>query len=471
MSLELGLQTLTDPAVTAILTSLLIGWVLVAAEPALSRLTRDRNDLDAVQASHTGEVLRLGGVAIFGGVLAGALVLSGTTDISFTMLLLLTALPVLMAGLAEDLGYPVSPRGRLMAAAISAAACVLILGLWVPRADLPGIDLLMTFMPLAIVLTVLGAAGFCHAVNLIDGMNGLAAFTALVAAAGLSAIAYQAGEPEISLFAMLLGAACLGFLAWNWPLGRLFLGDAGSYGIGHLLAWLAIALVMLAPAVAFAAVVLVLFWPLADTLHTILRRFLARQRIAEPDKMHLHQKIRRCLEVVWFGSNRRELTNPLATLVMAPIIALPVATGVILWNQAVAAYVALAFFALAFGGLHLMIMRLATLYRRARWPFSALNRRQDAVASPDSLNPPLIAVRVDSDYSGMFIQDGLAVDVRIFRYAKDTHWTLETYDGVNPPVQWSQQFDTERAAWDAFMRAVREDTMDTLARGYQVRPR
>lgn len=322
-----------------------------------------RHDHRAVQASHVGEPLRLGGLAVTLGLAAGALVLSGRADGTFTKLLLLSAGPVFLAGFAEDLGYRVSPRGRFFASAIGAILAISLLGLWVPRGNLPGLDAVMAFAPTAIFVTIMVAAFFCHSVNLIDGMNGFAAFTVGFGALGLSVVAGLAGQGEISAFAALLAVAVMGFVPLNWPVARMFLGDGGAYGLGHILIWLAIATVARSAEVAVPAMLLVLFWPFADTIHSILRRAFAGKPITEPDRMHLHQKVRRGLEIVWLGRDSRSLSNPIATLLMAPLIATPVVTGVFARNHPAAAWLALAAYGLVFSLLHLAIALAAPKFR------------------------------------------------------------------------------------------------------------
>ena len=108
------------------------------------------------------------------------------------MALILSALPVFVVGLAEDLGRLASPRNRLLAAAVSGALFILLMGQWIPRTDIPGLDLAMLWTPFAISLSLFLSVGISHAFNLIDGLNGLAATTAVGVALALSQIAHQA---------------------------------------------------------------------------------------------------------------------------------------------------------------------------------------------------------------------------------------------------------------------------------------
>lgn len=349
---------------SALAFCLVAGGLLLLVKQRLEILAKPRFDDAAVQASHVGDPLRIGGVAVIASLTAVVCLQSVMGQTSFAALLLLSVVPVFIAGLAEDLGHRVSPRGRFVAALFSAIAAVAVLGVWVPRGDIPLVDSAMSIPAVAIMLTVIFSAGFCHAVNLIDGMNGLAASVVASSALGCAAIAAIASLPEIMTFAMLLAAATIGFVALNWPVARLFLGDAGAYGLGHLLVWTSILLLAQVQDLAVPAMALVVFWPLADALHTIFRRIAEKTSILVPDRMHLHHKVRRTLDIIWFGYRRRDRSNPLTTIILLPFFVAPVVTGVLLWNNAPAAWIALAAFGVAFAAAHPLTTRLARTRRR-----------------------------------------------------------------------------------------------------------
>lgn len=272
---------------------------------------------------------------------------------------LISVLPVFIAGLAEDLGYFVSPRSRIFFALVSAIVAVALTGVWVSRANSPILDWAMAVPAIGITLTVFFSAGFCHAVNLIDGMNGLAGTTIITGALGCFSVALLAAQPTIAFLALLLASAVAGFLLMNWPSARLFLGDAGAYSVGHLLVWLLILLSSYTAEAAIPALLLMIFWPLADVLHTMLRRWAKGVSILKPDRMHLHQKVRRALDIRFFGYRGRSRSNPLTTLILLPFIVSPVATGVIFWNNPGAAWFALCVYMGAFSLAHALIISFA----------------------------------------------------------------------------------------------------------------
>ena len=342
-----------------------------AAIIAVFALTSQRwlrgDDCTAVQSAHRRPTPRIGGAALVLALVVFAAFVPAPVLPSY-LLFCLALVPVFGAGLAEDLGHRVAPRYRLAAAVLSSLLVVALLQTWLPRTDIVGLDPLMTFAPFAIAMTAFMVATSCNAFNLIDGLNGMAAGTAIITALGLTAIAGQSGEALGVQAGMLMVAALAGFLLFNYPFGRIFLGDAGAYSVGFILIWLAIYLMTRLPDLSGVALVLVFFWPTADTIFSIYRRSLRRRAISQPDRLHYHQFVMRALEVVWLGRGKRHIANPLATAVMMPFIASPVIVGVAFWNDTSAAAIALLAFSVAFVGSYVIGIRLAPRLRRVRIP-------------------------------------------------------------------------------------------------------
>lgn len=345
----------------------LAGFVLsLAICVAIILMTRSMNwhmrrpcDLVARQAAHHRPTARLGGLGILCGFAASLLVVApGTLDPAIIAILIST-LPVFLAGLAEDLGLRVSPAGRLLAAFMASFLAMALLGQWVSQSGIPGLDILLAIPVIAILITALWGAGLCHAFNLIDGVNGLSAGTAALSALGLALVAGHAGQTGIALAATMLVPAILGFMVLNWPLGKLFLGDSGAYSLGHILAWLAVLLVIRAPEVSVFAMFGLFFWPIADTSFAIWRRQRAGRRPDQPDRLHFHQLIMRALEIRVTGRNSRRLTNPLASAVLLPLIAACIASHVAVWNNTAASAALLGVQASGFVLFYLIVLRLA----------------------------------------------------------------------------------------------------------------
>lgn len=309
-------------------------------------LTSRRADLGAVQASHRVPTPRIGGLAIFVGLVVGVATMPPDLQ-PFLLKLLLAGTPVLMAGLLEDLGRTLSPRLRLMASALSALLAILLTGAMVRRVDLP-VDTGLQFLPVAIAFTTFAVAGMCNAINLVDGMNGLAGFLSVLSAAGLGWLGWSHDEPVVAVSAGLLASVLLGFLVVNYPRGLIFLGDAGAYFTGFVLAWLSVVLLHERAAISAWALVLVNFWPVADTLWAIYRRRSRGKATDMPDRLHFHQLIRRWLEITRLGPAGNARSNPMTTALIVPCAAIPVISGVMLAEDTLHAALAVGCFATLF---------------------------------------------------------------------------------------------------------------------------
>lgn len=360
------METLLSPSAFLLLflVSFCFCSLVALASPWLTRAQRSREDLGSIQCAHLRNTPRIGGVGVMASVMLGLLFLLPAHQSLSLPLLALSVLPVFLAGLAEDLGWRVSAVGRLLAAAFSALGAVVILRVWLPPLDVPVLDVIMAVTPLAIAVTILWATGVCHAFNLIDGVNGLAAVTALLIAAGIALVAQQAGESEYAAIATALIAALLGFLVLNWPFGRIFLGDAGAYSVGHILVWLAIGLAWLNPEVSVLAMALLFFWPVADTFLAMARRLRSGRPVGAPDRLHYHQFVMRALTLLSDGRLGKAAANSLTTVVMLPMVGAPVLAAVHLWDRPAAAALAWAGFGALFALSYLAGMRF---FRSGRW--------------------------------------------------------------------------------------------------------
>lgn len=305
-------------------------FVLLARKSA--HLSGRNVDLGAVQAVHTKMTPRVGGVAIYGVFVFGAL-FSNSEWQQIYFYLLLAAAPLFIAGLLEDLGFGVDPKRRLVASVLASLLAMWLFGAWLPRIGVVGIDLMLQHWYIGIPLTALLTAGIANGFNLIDGLNGLASLTACIAAIAFARIAGQAGLIGMEDISIMLAAGILGFVLVNYPMGLIFLGDAGAYTLGFLLTWIGVLLVSAVPELSPWAVLLVLFWPVADTLLAIYRRMRSNAPAMAPDRLHVHQMAMRAIEICLLGRGKRKVSNPLATLVLMPFVATPPIMGVLLWDQ------------------------------------------------------------------------------------------------------------------------------------------
>ncbi|MFZ2636480.1 MAG: MraY family glycosyltransferase [Rectinemataceae bacterium] len=255
---------------------------------------------------HTGKVPRLGGIAIFSGFVVSTIVILSVRGIpvsgqsaSFSTLAL-GAVAIFGLGLFDDL-KPIPARIKLVVQVLVAVA-VAADG-WRFRGFGITPDILASgpaWIP--VILTALWIVGVTNAMNLIDGLDGLAGGLAAIASATFGVMLLETGSPVPALIAFALCGACLGFLVHNFPFprrsARIFMGDSGSLFLGYALAVLPLAVSAPAPAAAAATAATkiigllvpftVLAIPILDTLNAIRRRTKAHVSFATADRRHIH---------------------------------------------------------------------------------------------------------------------------------------------------------------------------------------
>lgn len=346
-----------------------VGGLIVASERWHGRFTDD-TDMHKPQAMHKKPAPRVGGLAVVAGSLAGLLVL-GPHNMTLTWLwpaLFVAALPVFVAGLLEDITKDVGAGKRLLAAFISAGIAWWLLG-GVSRVGLPWADGLLSNWPIiSLVFTIVAVGGCTHALNIIDGMNGLAGMIATLMAVSLALVALQVQDTPIFLISTALASAALGFLVWNFPFGRVFLGDGGAYFLGFMLAELAVQLVVRNPGVSPFYALAVLFYPVFETLFSIWRRKFKRGvPVDQPDALHLHQLVFRRLVRVTFSRDRRHALPALCNAMTSPYLWVLALIGLvpatIWWDNAWALCVSMLCFAAVYIWLYIRLVK----WRRPRW--------------------------------------------------------------------------------------------------------
>ena len=251
-----------------------------------------------VQKFHAQTTSRLGGVAIFTGMLFGFGVSYPyfPKDGWLGAWVMLACAPVFIGGLVEDLTHKVSPNMRLLMALASSAVVYVVFQLGVMRTDIYIIDLFLSLPFAAFLLTALVIAGFVNAINIIDGFHGLASGSVMAFLAGIAGLAWLAEDAMVFRWCLLSAGATLGFLVWNWPWGKIFLGDGGAYLLGFWVVFLGLMIPHRTPEISPMAPVLVGIYPLVETVYSMYRRkFVRTHPINHPDALHLHTLIYRRL--------------------------------------------------------------------------------------------------------------------------------------------------------------------------------
>ena len=187
-----------------------------------------------------------------------------------------------------------------------------------------------------------------HATNLTDGLHGLAMGVCMLIAGGLAFLANAVGDTVILNVSILVMCSILGLFVFNLPFGKIFLGDAGAYTLGHVLIWLSIFLVARNPEISPYASLLIFFWPIMDMLFAIFRRVVKHEPIGAPDRLHFHQLMMRGLGLTYFDRMQRNVTNPLTTSLVLPMTTVPIIAAQFLWHDNGQSSIALLFFGALF---------------------------------------------------------------------------------------------------------------------------
>ena len=310
-------------------------FAAAAAMPAVMVLLRRLRVLDVPNArsSHVRPTLRGGGLGVAVGVVAGVavgLVAAGEAVDATVVAVVVVPLGLGVLGFVDDL-RSLGVRSRFL--------CQLTLGgvgagLLVADAEVG---------PLVLAVAVLAGAvwvtGQLNATNFMDGINGITGVTAAVIGGSQAVVGVDLDRPIVAVAGAALAGAALGFLPYNLPRARVFLGDSGSYLIGSLLAVNAMAVLRAgAPVVAVAAPFAVV---LADTSCTLVRRVRAGEQWWTPHRSHVYQRV----ALGGLGHTRTALLVGVLTAVCAGA-----GLGVLRFEGPLAAIVAAAVVASVLGG-------------------------------------------------------------------------------------------------------------------------
>lgn len=282
-------------AVAALVLNVLFTPVLIH----LSHRYRWYDEVDH-RKIHSGEIPRIGGAGIFLAFIVVTVVFVAAPGLfaghqplfSLAHYLPFAAAFVIinLLGLVDDFSN-LRARVKIIFQAV-AAIIVTVAGHPFSGVYIPFAHAYVSFGPFSYVLTFFWILGLCNAVNLIDGLDGLAGGTSAIASLSMGFVFAIQHNYTPALLAFVLGGAIVGFLFFNMPPARLFMGDSGALFIGFVLASLPI----MEPApgrvgTPFLLALTILLIPVLDTVAAILRRLRRRSPIHMPDREHIHHKL------------------------------------------------------------------------------------------------------------------------------------------------------------------------------------
>ena len=262
-------------------------------------------DVPDARKVHTKIMPRLGGLAIY-------------ASFAFVILLFLMLVPdkyllasnrnligallaggtiIVLLGALDD-RFNLSAKFKLLVQ--TAAACLVVFGFDI-HINLVNVPFGSAMQPIAewigIPLTILWIVGVTNAINLIDGLDGLAAGVSAIAIASIMGMGAIMGNGTVVLLSIVLLGSILGFLIFNFHPAKIFMGDSGALFLGFSLAMLSMLGFKQITLISFVTPLLIIGVPLSDTFFAIVRRVINKRPIMKPDKGHLHH----CLQQLGFS--------------------------------------------------------------------------------------------------------------------------------------------------------------------------
>jgi UDP-GlcNAc:undecaprenyl-phosphate GlcNAc-1-phosphate transferase len=242
---------------------------------------------------HKEPIPRLGGLAIFAGFLLAFLVFGGGGPDKVVVGILIGAVVLVVVGAVDDvitLPWWAKLLGQIAAAAVP-VACGLRAEIFTNPVLFFG-DAVIQLGDFSIPVTILWIVVITNAVNLIDGLDGLAVGVGGIASLSMLFIALATGNPAAALLTAALAGGCLGFLPYNFNPARLFMGDSGSLFLGYILSCASIlGLFKFYAVISFVVPFLILGLPIFDTTIAFFRRLFKGKNPMKPDRGHVHHRL------------------------------------------------------------------------------------------------------------------------------------------------------------------------------------
>jgi UDP-N-acetylmuramyl pentapeptide phosphotransferase/UDP-N-acetylglucosamine-1-phosphate transferase len=273
--------------------------------------------------------------------------------------LVLASIPAFLFGLTEDLTKKVGVLIRLGATFASGILAWLLSGISLNRLDILGVDWLLAWPVISVIFTAFAIAGIANAVNIVDGFNGLASGLVAMSLVALGFVAQSVGDITLMNVCILLFAVVLGFMAMNFPFGKIFMGDGGAYLIGFCLAWVAILLPIRNPSISPWCSLLACLYPVLEVLFSMARRLSRNLHPGHPDRLHLHSLVKTRIVRKRLAALPPVLINSAVSPLIWSLSAIPCIIAVAFASNLIALVFGVALCAICYRLLYLRLTRFA----------------------------------------------------------------------------------------------------------------
>lgn len=228
---------------------------------------------------------RLGGLAIYISFVLGVWFYQPQSP--YIMSIMAGATIIIITGILDDM-FEISAKLKLVGQLAAAGVVVFWGGVQVEFINLPFSDGTLEFGFLSVPITILWIVGITNAINLIDGLDGLAAGVSSIALITISGMAILFGNPFVVIIASIVLASTLGFLVFNFHPAKIFMGDTGALFLGFMISVLSLLGFKTSAFISLILPIIILGVPISDTFFAILRRIVNKKPLMAPDKSHLH---------------------------------------------------------------------------------------------------------------------------------------------------------------------------------------
>ena len=339
----------------ALSTSFLVCFFIIKTKRWHRFISSDSTE--GVQKLHQQPTPRVGGLGIFVAVVCAYCFENSDRSLILGPLILAGLTPFIF-GFAEDLTKQVSVSTRLLATILAGFLGWLFTGTSLSHVGISLLDPLLKNQIFSVLFTAIAIGGIANAVNMIDGLNGLASSMMVIALVTTATIAHSVGDVSLAIASLTVSAAIFGFFLLNWPWGKIFLGDGGSYFGGFALAWSCVLLVERNSSISPFVGLLVCIYPFTEVVFSIYRRKARSINTTVPDVHHLHSLVyRRYLSAYKF----RVPSNSIAGLIVGALSLPPAICAYYFKNSNTFCIIASLFFTISYLAFYSRIVRFKWL--------------------------------------------------------------------------------------------------------------
>lgn len=268
-----------------------------------------RKEISQIQNVHEGKVSRLGGI----GVILSSIFYSIISDFDQLLFTIIISLIFIVPAIIDDLHFKINPYIRLLLILLSSFIIIINFNI-LPQFDFGSLNLILNNHFFQIIFFTLALACVINGQNIIDGTNGLSALTSLSIFSSITFLSHTVGDIELFYFSLFVSSLIVSFLLFNYPFGKIFLGDSGSYFLGFISGYLIIKIFSENADIPTWIAVIILFYPTLEVVFSYLRKIFSKTSPFYPDNKHLH------LKIYFLLNSNNQISPKLANALVAPFL-------------------------------------------------------------------------------------------------------------------------------------------------------